>query len=130
MHDLWQRWDIQSDKSQKATLQEGLGWRKSRYLRGSTSKRWARGEHYGGHPINHTNSYFHNVFWASIFCIYIFRVVYNLMMKCITYDNYSYIRVFIYIRFLSLIHPVKLKVELPPEAWTESKQTRLEEEVW
>ena len=51
-------------------------------------------------------------------------------MECITYNNHSCIRVFIYIRFLSLIHPVKLKVELPPEAWTESKQTRLEEEVW
>jgi hypothetical protein len=52
------------------------------------------------------------------------------MMECITYDNYSYIRVFIYIGSIFLIHPVKLKAEIPLEAWIESKQTRLVEEAW
>jgi hypothetical protein len=52
------------------------------------------------------------------------------MMECITYDNYSYIRVFIYIGSISLIHPVKLKAKIPLEAWIESKQTRLVEEAW
>jgi hypothetical protein len=64
------------------------------------------------------------------FCIYIFRIVYNIMMECIIYDNYSYIRVFIYIGSISLIHPVKLKVEIPLEAWIKSKQTGLEKEAW
>ena len=67
---------------------------------------------------------------ATILCIYTFRVVYNIVMECITCDNYSYIRVFTYIRFLSLTHPVKLKVEIPPEAWIKSKQTKLEEKTW
>ena len=41
-------------------------------------------------------------------CIYTFRVVYNIMMECITYDNYSYIRVFIYIGSVSLIHSISI----------------------
>jgi len=52
------------------------------------------------------------------------------MMECIIYDNYSYIRVFTYIGSIFLIHPVKLKVEIPLEAWIKSKQTGLEKEAW
>ena len=52
------------------------------------------------------------------------------MVECTIHDNYSYIKVFTYIGSFSLIHPVKLKVETPPEAWIENKQTRLEGEAW
>jgi hypothetical protein len=58
---------------------------------------------------------------ATILYIYTFRVMYNIIMECITHDNYSYIRVFTYIGSISIIHPIKLKGETPPEAWIESK---------
>ena len=56
--------------------------------------------------------------------------MYNTRVKYTKHDNYFYLRYLHIYKSLSLIHPVKLKVEIPPETWNENKQTRLEGEAW